>query len=80
MQPKVNSHGQDEDGEDHHAGDHSHQRAVVVVFVQLTCMGEKEEIKTMMKKMTPPGYVIECRWISNDKVTCTIRGREGLGI
>lgn len=58
MQPKVNSHGQDEDGEYHDADDHSHQRAVGMAFAERTCVGEKEEIKNMMKTRTLPGFVI----------------------
>lgn len=41
VQPKVNSHGQDEDGEDDDADDHSHQGAVVVAFAHRTCVGKK---------------------------------------
>lgn len=63
-QPKVNSDGQNKDGEDHDADNHSRQRAFVVAFAQCTCVGEKEDLKNMMRKMTLPGYVNECRWIS----------------
>lgn len=49
VQSKVNSYGKDEDREDHDADDHSHQRAVVLAFIQRTCVREE---KDTLKKMT----------------------------
>lgn len=49
VQSKVNSHGKDDDREDHDADDHSHQRAVVLAFIQRACVGEEQD---MLKKMT----------------------------
>lgn len=63
MQPKVNSHSQDEDGEDDDADDHSHQGAVVVAFAQRTCVGDKEEIENTTKARTLPGFTIQHRRI-----------------
>lgn len=44
VQSKVNSHGKDEDREDHDADDHSHQRAAVLAFSQCACVGEEKDM------------------------------------
>lgn len=49
VQSKVNSHGKDEEREDHDADDHSHQRAVVLAFIQGACVGEAKDV---LKEMT----------------------------
>lgn len=65
VQSKVHSHGEDEDSEDHNADDHSHQRAVVVAFIQRAYVCVWGGI-WMVKKMALPGYVIESRFQMND--------------
>lgn len=44
VQSKVNSHGKDEDRENHDADDHSHQSAAVLAFIQRACVGEEKDM------------------------------------
>lgn len=63
VQSKVNSHGKDDDREEHDADDHSHQRAVVLASIQRTCVGGGE--KDVLKK-NDASYVVQ---LMDGKVT-----------